>query len=166
MAPMTQSVAGNALAGARSIRPRSATTSVRRVCVRAVAEADVKKRVSPLEKGGTLKGEAALGKDAAVATKATTSSDGTFLAMIDGRFVDDRWVNGTWDFAQFKGADGETDWDKVIDAETARRKMLEASPIASLNEDPVNFDTGMIPWCAFPPHCPMAGQPSSQQSPL
>ena len=29
--------------------------------------------------------------------------------------------------------------------------MLEATPIASLNEDPVNFDTGMIPWYALLP---------------
>ena len=35
---------------------------------------------------------------------------------------------------------------QVIDAEMARRKMLEDTPIASLNEDPVNFDTGMVPW--------------------
>ncbi len=38
-----------------------------------------------------------------------------------GKFADARWVDGTWDLAQFKGADGETDWDKVIDAEARAR---------------------------------------------
>ena len=35
----------------------------------------------------------------------------------EGKFADPRWVNGTWDLAQFNGANGETDWDAVIDAE-------------------------------------------------
>eukprot|EP00955_Chlamydomonas_euryale_P060432 357715-Chlamydomonas_euryale.AAC.13 len=38
---------------------------------------------------------------------------------------------------------------RVIDAEIARRKMLEATPIASRNEDPVNFDTSEIPAWAW-----------------
>jgi hypothetical protein len=50
--------------------------------------------------------------------------------MIDGRFVDSRWVAGTWDLSRFSNAAGETDWDAVIDAEMARRKLLEDSPIA------------------------------------
>jgi hypothetical protein len=52
------------------------------------------------------------------------------LQMIDGRFVDSRWVAGTWDLSRFANAAGETDWDAVIDAEMARRKLLEDSPIA------------------------------------
>jgi len=132
----------------RSLRVTSAR-AIRAVRVNAVAEAETKERLSPLEKGGTLKGSAALGKDAAAATKSTTKANGTFLSMKDGRFVDDRWINGTWDFEQFKNAEGEVDYDKVIDAEMARRKMLEETPIASLNEDPVNFDTGMVPWWAW-----------------
>ena len=35
----------------------------------------------------------------------------------EGKFADPRWVNGTCDLAQFNGANGETDWDAVIDAE-------------------------------------------------
>jgi hypothetical protein len=39
------------------------------------------------------------------------------VAVAGEKFSDPRWVSGTWDFAQFKAADGETDWDAVIDAE-------------------------------------------------
>lgn len=38
---------------------------------------------------------------------------------------------------------------QVIDAEMARRKLLEDSPIPSTNEDPVFFDTAQIPWWAW-----------------
>ena len=38
---------------------------------------------------------------------------------------------------------------QVIDAEMGRRKLLEDSPIASTNEDPVFFDTAQIPWWAW-----------------
>lgn len=38
---------------------------------------------------------------------------------------------------------------QVIDAEMARRKMLEDNPIPSLREDPVFFDTAEIPWWAW-----------------
>lgn len=38
---------------------------------------------------------------------------------------------------------------QVIDAEVARRKLLEDYPIPSINEDPVNFDTSEIPWWAW-----------------
>lgn len=146
------------LSGARRVqaaRPRVAA-------VRAAASAEAERKLSPLEKGGTLSGDKALGKDAASATKAAAvgSASGTFLSIQDGRFVDDRWVDGTWDFEKFKKADGEVDYDKVIDAEMARRKMLEDTPIASLNEDPVNFDTGMVPWWAWVKrfHLPAAEQ--------
>ena len=50
---------------------------------------------------------------------------------------------------QFAKADGTTDWDAVIDAEMERRKLLEESPLPSRNDDPVNFDTSMIPWWAW-----------------
>ena len=85
------------------------------------------------------------------AKKAATGAAGdvTRMSIVDGFFKDDRWVDGTWDFAQFKAADGETDWDAVIDAEMERRRMLEDSPIPSRNEDPVNFDTNMVPWWAW-----------------
>jgi hypothetical protein len=31
----------------------------------------------------------------------------------NGRFRDDRWIDGRWDLSQFAGPDGNTDWDKV-----------------------------------------------------
>lgn len=71
------------------------------------------------------------------------------MQIVDGYFRDDRWVNGTWDFAQFANAKGETDWDAVIDAEMGRRRLLEDTPIPSRNDDPVFFDTNMIPWWAW-----------------
>ena len=67
----------------------------------------------------------------------------------EGRFVDGRWAKGTWILSSFPGAGGGTDWDAVIDAEMARRKLLEDSPLPSLADDPVNFDTGDIPWWAW-----------------
>ena len=74
----------------------------------------------------------------------------TRLAIVDGRFVDDRWANGRWILSKFADAKtGTTDWDLVIDAEMARRKLLEDAPIPSTNEDPVNFDTSEIPWWAW-----------------
>lgn len=30
-----------------------------------------------------------------------------------------------------------------------RRKLLEDAPVASINDDPVNFDTDEIPWWAW-----------------
>ncbi|KAL3499734.1 hypothetical protein ACH5RR_038827 [Cinchona calisaya] len=63
-------------------------------------------------------------------------------------FQDSRWINGTWDLTQFQ-KDGETGWDAVIDAEARRRKWLENNPESSSNEDPVVFDTSIIPWWAW-----------------
>ena len=53
-------------------------------------------------------------------------------------------MNGTWDLDQFQKADGETDWDAVIDAEVVHRKALEDCP-AVYDEDGV-FDTSIVPW--------------------
>lgn len=64
------------------------------------------------------------------------------------KFQDPRWVSGTWDLNQFK-KDGETHWDSVIDAEVRRRKWLEDNPESSSNEEPVLFDTSIIPWWAW-----------------
>ena len=51
---------------------------------------------------------------------------------------------------------------QVIDAEMARRKMLEESPIPSTNEEPVFFDTAEIPWWAWVRrfHLPEVRRPS------
>jgi len=137
-------------AAAREQAARPSQHRIRHV-TRAQGTAEVEdKKVSPLQKGGTLSGAQAFGKDASAAVKAAAAGvSGTFMQIEDGKFVDDRWKDGTWELSQFKGKDGETDWDLVIDAEIARRKLLEGTPIPSVNEDPVNFDTGMIPWWAW-----------------
>ncbi|GIL83898.1 hypothetical protein Vretimale_10903 [Volvox reticuliferus] len=137
----------------KATRPNACSRSV--VVVRATAEAVVEKkerRLSPLERGGTLSGDQAAGKDAGQKARAMatgTTGEATILQIVDGRFVDDRWIGGRWDLNQFKDSKGEVDWDKVIDAEVARRKLLEDNPIPSINEDPVNFDTSEIPWWAW-----------------
>ncbi|EEF37974.1 light-harvesting complex-like protein 3 isotype 2, chloroplastic [Ricinus communis] len=67
---------------------------------------------------------------------------------LESKFVDPRWIGGTWDLKQFQ-KDGSTDWDSVIDAEVRRRKWLESNPESSTNDDPVVFDTSIIPWWAW-----------------
>lgn len=108
------------------------------------------RKPSPLERGGTLSGADAAGKDAGTAavSKVKGASSGTFLQIVGDDFADDRWIDGRWDFNQFKNSEGRVDWDAVIDAEIARRKLLEDSPIASIN-DAVKFDTSEIPWWAW-----------------
>uniref|UniRef100_A0A7S3E358 Uncharacterized protein n=1 Tax=Chloropicon laureae TaxID=464258 RepID=A0A7S3E358_9CHLO len=102
------------------------------------------RKASPLQQGGTLSGEKALGKDPAKATKAKNlGSD------LSETFSDSRWVAGTWDLSQFAGADGNTDWDAVIDAEMERRRVLEANPSPSSLKEKVLFDTSIIPWWAW-----------------
>ncbi|XP_030533667.1 light-harvesting complex-like protein 3 isotype 2, chloroplastic [Rhodamnia argentea] len=69
-------------------------------------------------------------------------------AVVVTKFKDSRWVGGTWDLKQFQ-KDGTTDWDAVIDAEVRRRKWLEDNPESSSNDDPVVFDTSIIPWWSW-----------------
>lgn len=92
-------------------------------------------------------------QDAGAAARAAAlvaeAAAGPTMQIIDGRFVDSRWAAGRWTLSKFAGADGATDWDAVIDAEMARRKLLEETPIPSTNEDPVFFDTSEIPWWAW-----------------
>lgn len=132
---------------------RASTKAPRRHAqvVRAVAETEAPaKKLSPLERGGTLSGAAAAGKDAAKSTLQKEQLTGRFMQIDDkGFFKDDRWANGRWIMDKFAGANGETDWDKVIDAEIARRSLLESTPIPCTNEDPVLFDTAEIPWWAW-----------------
>ncbi|KAH7514275.1 hypothetical protein FEM48_Zijuj11G0071400 [Ziziphus jujuba var. spinosa] len=64
------------------------------------------------------------------------------------KFEDPKWVNGTWDLKQFQ-KDSKTDWDAVIDAEARRRKWLESNPESSSNDEPIVFDTSIIPWWAW-----------------
>jgi hypothetical protein len=113
------------------------------------------RKPSPLERGGTLSGAAAAGKDASYKFKAMAAGEQAagpvMMITEDGKFRDYRWADGRWDLSKsvFKQADGETDWDAVIDAEMARRKLLEDTPIPCTNEEPVNFDTSEIPWWAW-----------------
>lgn len=117
-------------------RPSCARPSLRSsIRPRAAVETRARK-VSPLEKGGTLKGDKALGKDA---------SNAKVVMKPGQRFNDPRFVNGTWDIAQFANADGETNWDAVIDAEVVRRRWLEVSPEPISDTTPVTFDLSEIP---------------------
>lgn len=111
------------------------------------------RKPSPLQRGGTLQGAAAAGKDASEKFKSMAEGrqmSGPVLQLVDNRFTDYRWKGGRWDLSLFKDPkSGETNWDTVIDAEMARRKLLEDSPIPCTNEDPVLFDTAEIPWWAW-----------------
>jgi len=116
----------------------------------------VERRPAPLARGGTLSGTQALGKDASPAVKASVIvPDGVRkekLQIVDGRFVDYRWREGRWVLSEFASPGGVMDydaWEKVIDAEMERRRMLEETPIPSTNEEPVLFDTAEIPWWAW-----------------
>ncbi|XP_006838514.2 light-harvesting complex-like protein 3 isotype 1, chloroplastic [Amborella trichopoda] len=70
------------------------------------------------------------------------------VATVAPKFGDPRWVKGSWDLTQF-AKDEKTDWDTVIDAEVKRRKWLEDNPESSSNDNPVVFDTSIIPWWAW-----------------
>ncbi|CAA2952811.1 light-harvesting complex 3 isotype 2, chloroplastic [Olea europaea subsp. europaea] len=69
------------------------------------------------------------------------------VGVSSNKFQDPKWVGGTWDLTQF-AKDGKTDWDAVIDA-VKRRKWMEDNPQSSSNEDPIAFDTAIIPWWAW-----------------
>ncbi|XP_024379271.1 light-harvesting complex-like protein 3 isotype 1, chloroplastic [Physcomitrium patens] len=101
------------------------------------------RKPSPLARGGTLDGAQAEGKAPAAATLGKVSP-----LVSSGKFEDPRWKNGTWDLSQFT-TDGKTDWDAIIDAEVVRRKILEANPESSSNDDEVVFDTSIVPWWAW-----------------
>ncbi|BBM98899.1 hypothetical protein MPTK1_1g17030 [Marchantia polymorpha subsp. ruderalis] len=96
-----------------------------------------------LQRGGTLGGKDALGKDPSLATL------GVKTALVDGgKFDDPRWIGGNWDLKQFT-KDGKVHWDGVIDAEVKRRRWLEDNPEASSNDEPVLFETSTVPWWAW-----------------
>ncbi len=72
------------------------------------------RKPSALQKGGTLEGREAQGKDPSLATlQKQTKSTATFTGE---KFTDSRWIAGTWDIAQFTDGNGKVDWDAVIDA--------------------------------------------------
>ncbi|PSS09680.1 Light-harvesting complex-like protein 3 isotype [Actinidia chinensis var. chinensis] len=86
--------------------------------------------------------------DAGDGSLGPNGSPAAAVMALTAKFVDSRWVGGTWDLKQFE-KDGKTDWDAVIDAEVRRRKWLEDDPESSSNDDPVVFDTSIIPWWAW-----------------
>mmetsp|Transcript_19803 Transcript_19803/g.37795 ORF Transcript_19803/g.37795 Transcript_19803/m.37795 type:complete len:248 (+) Transcript_19803:112-855(+) len=104
------------------------------------------RKPSPLETGGTLQGSKAAGKDAGAAALSQLKGKPVDMGTTATTFDDSRWVEGCWDFDQFKGADGEVDWNEVVDAEVRRRKILELFPAACDDKVPVTFDLSMIPW--------------------
>nr|XP_010941040.1 light-harvesting complex-like protein 3 isotype 1, chloroplastic [Elaeis guineensis] len=75
------------------------------------------------------------------------SAAGGAVKVEGSKFMDSRWIRGTWDLKQFE-KNGKTDWDAVMDAE-ARRKWLEDYPEASSNEESMVFGTSIIPWWAW-----------------
>ncbi|KAL0550437.1 hypothetical protein IC582_014950 [Cucumis melo] len=92
-------------------------------------------------------------KDPEPAEESLAGTNGSVAAAeevveVVSKFEDPKWVNGTWDLNQFQ-KNGSTDWDAVIDAEARRRKWLENNPESSSNEDPVVFDTSIVPWWAW-----------------
>jgi hypothetical protein len=102
-----------------------------------------------LQRGGTLEGDEAAGKDPAPSTLGKTKN--AAASVVDdeaGKFDDPRWRAGTWDITKFT-SNGKINWDAVIDAEVARRKWLEANPEATNNSEPVVFDTATVPWWAW-----------------
>ncbi len=84
---------------------------------------------------------------AASAAAAVTVAEEEEMKVVSG-FMDPRWVGGTWDLKQFQ-KNGKTDWDAVIDAEARRRKWLEDNPESTSNDNPVVFDTSIVPWWAW-----------------
>ncbi|GMJ06081.1 light-harvesting-like 3:1 [Hibiscus trionum] len=89
------------------------------------------------------------------AVESSDGSNGAAMSMASAsevealsKFEDPRWIAGTWDLKQFQ-KDDTTDWDAVIDAEVRRRKWLQENPETTSNDDPVVFDTSIIPWWAW-----------------
>ncbi|TKY70768.1 hypothetical protein E2542_SST07061 [Spatholobus suberectus] len=76
------------------------------------------------------------------------SADNDVATSAPTAFEDPRWLGGTWDLKQFQ-KNGNTDWDAVIDAEAKRRKWLGDNPESSTNDNPVVFNTAIIPWWAW-----------------
>ncbi|KAK6146393.1 hypothetical protein DH2020_020262 [Rehmannia glutinosa] len=99
-----------------------------------------------VEEDTPLSSEEAVGSNGSPVPPPTEAAD--LVAEPVSSFQDARWVGGTWDLKQF-AKDGNTDWDAVIDAEVKRRKWMEDNPESSSNENPVVFDTSIIPWWAW-----------------
>lgn len=68
--------------------------------------------LKPEENVAQNSGSAAEAEETSLAPKvAVADAD----VKLDSKFVEPRWIGGTWDLKQFQ-KDGKTDWDAVIDA--------------------------------------------------
>ncbi|CAL1401733.1 unnamed protein product [Linum trigynum] len=121
------------------LRPTNATTFLRLSAPRA-----------SVDNGTGIPAAAAVAVQEPSTSKPEAAAEDSSNGAAVSKFVDGRWIGGTWDLKQFK-KDGsiETDWDAVIDAEARRRKWLEANPESSSNDDLIVFDTSIIPWWAW-----------------
>ncbi|KAK0587550.1 hypothetical protein LWI29_024740 [Acer saccharum] len=105
-------------------------------------------KASTTDNGGGVSAPAAIVEEPKAQEEVSVKSNGAVDAQeveVVIKFQDPKWINGTWDLKQFQ-KDGQTNWDAVIDAEVKRRKWLEDNPESSSNDDPVVFDTSIIPW--------------------
>merc|ERR1712005_39835 len=73
---------------------------------------------------------------------------GPMVSLQDGQFVDYRWKDGTWDKSKFE-KDGVVDWDAIIDAEIARRKLVIDNALPTPVGEDVTFNAAEIPWWAW-----------------
>ena len=47
------------------------------------------------------------------AVSSSKSKEKTVCQIVDGKFTDYRWIDGTWNFGEFADGKGSTDWDAV-----------------------------------------------------
>lgn len=89
------------------------------------------RKPSPLQRGGTLQGAAAAGKDASDKFKSMAEGkqrSGPVLQMVDGRFSDFRWTGGRWDLSLFRCLTGQ---DKDASCMLAHPWPRSSSPAAA-----------------------------------
>ncbi|GAB5370828.1 hypothetical protein AAMO2058_001526800 [Amorphochlora amoebiformis] len=73
---------------------------------------------------------------------------GPMMSIKDGKFDDYRWKEGTWNIEEFQ-KEGKTNWDAIIDAEIARRKLVIDNALPTSASEDVVFNAAEIPWWAW-----------------
>ncbi|KAG7616372.1 unnamed protein product [Arabidopsis thaliana] len=126
----------------RASSDSGSTSPTAAVSVEAPEPVEVIVKEPPQSTPAVKKEETATAKNVAVEGEEMKTTESVI------KFQDARWINGTWDLKQFE-KDGKTDWDSVIVAEAKRRKWLEENPETTSNDEPVLFDTSIIPWWAW-----------------
>uniref|UniRef100_A0A0D3AUW6 Lil3 protein n=1 Tax=Brassica oleracea var. oleracea TaxID=109376 RepID=A0A0D3AUW6_BRAOL len=81
-------------------------------------------------------------------TRASSSDNGTSATVSATTVEIPKPVSPAKEEVPFE-KEGKTDWDSVIVSEAKRRKWLEDSPETTTNDEPVLFDTSIIPWWAW-----------------